>query len=106
MSVLWFLDHVWPRIQLECPASRFVVAGAQPPPELRDRAGTAVVVTGWVDDLGSLYAEADVFVAPLILGAGLKFKVPQAMVYGLPVVATPIAAEGIVEHSGASRFAS
>jgi glycosyltransferase involved in cell wall biosynthesis len=38
-------------------------------------------------------------------GAGYKFKVPQAMSYGLPVVATPIAAEGLIAESGLEIFA-
>jgi glycosyltransferase involved in cell wall biosynthesis len=38
------------------------------------------------------------------MGAGLKFKVPQAMLYNLPVVTTPVGAEGIVEETGTSLF--
>jgi len=36
-----------------------------------------------------------VFVAPLLSGAGVKGKVNQAMKYGLPVVGTPIAFEAM-----------
>jgi glycosyltransferase involved in cell wall biosynthesis len=34
-------------------------------------------------------------VAPLTFGAGLKGKVTQALAHGLPVVTTPIGAEGL-----------
>ena len=63
-------------------------------------------MTGYVDDLDSVYRDSSLFVAPLVAGAGVKFKVLDAMAYGLPVVATPIAAEGIVEEAGESCFAA
>ena len=53
-----------------------------------------------------VYRDSSLFVAPLIAGAGVKFKVLDAMASGLPVVATPIAAEGIVEDAGESCFAA
>jgi glycosyltransferase involved in cell wall biosynthesis len=45
-------------------------------------------------------------VAPNLTGAGVKFKVLDAMSHGLPVVATPIAAEGIVEGAPEGVFAA
>ena len=53
-----------------------------------------------------VYRDSSLFVAPLIAGAGVKFKVLDAMASGLAVVATPIAAEGIVEEAGESCFAA
>lgn len=70
------------------------------------RASAHVRVTGFVDDLDPVYRAARVAVCPILSGGGLKFKVPQAMLYGLPVVATHVAAEGIVQDSGPSAFAA
>ena len=42
-----------------------------------------------------LLARVKVFVAPLLVGGGVKGKVLQAMTHGLPVVAYSIAVEGI-----------
>ena len=39
-------------------------------------------------------------VAPLLTGAGVKGKVNQAMKYGVPVVLTRVAAEGMHTHDG------
>ncbi len=103
-SARWLLDRVWPAVVARCPGARLVLAGAGPPPELLRRRSADVVVTGYVESLSPLYEEADVFVAPLVAGAGLKFKVPQAMMHGLPVVATPLAVEGVVEEAGAGVF--
>jgi glycosyltransferase involved in cell wall biosynthesis len=54
-----------------------------------------VVATGYVDDLDGEYRRARVALAPLSNAAGLKIKVPQAMAYGLPVVARPPALAGL-----------
>ena len=43
---------------------------------------------------------ARVMVAPLNWGAGLKGKVTQALAAGLPVVTTPIGAEGLDATDG------
>lgn len=103
----WLLDRVWPGVTAQVPTSRLVLAGTSPPPSLRARAEPGKVeVTGFVADLEAVYRAARVVVCPLLSGAGLKYKVPQAMAYGLPVVATLVAAEGIVESSGPDIFAA
>lgn len=52
---------------------------------------------GWLSDveLMLLYRSVKLVVAPLMSGAGVKGKINQAMLYGVPVIATPIAAEGM-----------
>lgn len=103
----WFLDHVWPLVRQACPAATVVMAGANPPSWLSARqVEGSVGVPGFVDDLDPLYRSARVVVSPLLSGGGLKFKVPQAMAYGLPVVATTVAADGIVDRSGPNVFAA
>ena len=52
---------------------------------------------GEVPDLLPYYRTASVFVAPLFVAGGLKFKVPQAMLCGLPVVTTTVGGEGVAE---------
>jgi glycosyltransferase involved in cell wall biosynthesis len=105
-SIRWFLDEVWPIVHTSVPEAKLIIAGADPPEWLRRRHNSTTIVTGYVDDLDSVYRNSSLFVAPLVAGAGVKFKVLDAMAYGLPVIATPIAAEGIVEEAGASCFAA
>jgi glycosyltransferase involved in cell wall biosynthesis len=97
-GVEWFIDTVWPRVTQRVPSARFIVAGANPPASLLDRQSGSISVTGYVSDLTAAYASAAVFVAPLLSGAGLKFKVAQAMLYALPVVTTDVGAEGFPEN--------
>ena len=65
-------------------------------------AALRVVAHGYISDaaLRALYARVKVAVAPLTSGAGVKGKVSQAMLLGVPVVATPVAAEGMALQDG------
>jgi glycosyltransferase involved in cell wall biosynthesis len=105
-GVEWFLRSVWPGVRAEVPGATFTIVGASPPIALRRLAEAAggVVVTGEVPDLAPFYEFAQAFVAPLFVPGGLKFKVVQALAYGLPVVATPTAAAGVVEEAPEGTF--
>jgi glycosyltransferase involved in cell wall biosynthesis len=70
------------------------------PGAVRRLASSLVEVTGWVQDVDSLIDGARAMVAPMSYGAGLKGKVTQALAAGLPVVTTPIGAEGLPAVDG------
>ena len=97
----WLLEQVWPAVRAAVPSASLTIAGSGPRPEVRALAAQVpgVEVTGAVDSLLPCYRRASVFAAPLFTGGGLKFKVAQAMLCGLPVVATTTAVEGIAEHA-------
>lgn len=105
-AVRWFLTHVWPGVVRARPDAELVVAGAGAPASLlaEIEAAPNARATGEVPSLAPYYEAAAVFVAPLFVPGGLKFKVPQAMVHGLPVVASSVAASGIVEVAPPGTF--
>jgi glycosyltransferase involved in cell wall biosynthesis len=94
-ALRWFVDRVWPLVHAKVPEAEFHVLGKDPPSWLAEYAQQGVVVRGFVDDLMSVYAGSAVSVAPLFVGSGMRLKIIEAMVAGLPVVATTISAEGI-----------
>jgi glycosyltransferase involved in cell wall biosynthesis len=96
-ALVWFLGSVWPAVQERVADAEVVIAGASPRPELADlvERNPRVRLTGYVDDLGPYYAESTLFVAPLLRGAGVKFKTITAMLWGIPVVSTSVGAEGV-----------
>jgi polysaccharide biosynthesis protein PslH len=57
--------------------------------------GADVDVTGFVSDLGPVYAAADVVVVPLLTGAGTRIKLLEAFAHGVPAVASSAAAAGL-----------
>jgi hypothetical protein len=96
----FFFRDVHPRLTERLPGLRILIVGTQPPDWLRLRADEGVVVTGHVPDIGSVFERCRVSIAPLRYGAGVKGKVLLSMSYGVPVVGSTIAAEGIGARDG------
>lgn len=56
------------------------------------------------DDLEPLYAQASVFLNPMLHGAGVKLKTVEAIVNGLPVVCFPTGIEGTGLQQGVGNL--
>jgi glycosyltransferase involved in cell wall biosynthesis len=61
-----------------------------------------IVVTDYVPDVAPYFNQCRMSIAPLRYGAGLKGKVITSLSYALPMVASPIACEGIGLEDGAN----
>lgn len=94
-AMRWFVAEILPLLREHDPSMRLHIAGDITPEARHALAQPGVEIYGRVDDLSSLMNHCKVSVAPLRFGAGVKGKVNMAMSYGLPVVVTPIAAEGM-----------
>lgn len=95
-AALWLIREIWPRLAVEIPTARLLLVGGGVRPNVARLASSAgVEVTGQVPDLRPYYRDARVALAPLHQGAGVKFKVLDALANGVPVASTHIGAEGI-----------
>jgi glycosyltransferase involved in cell wall biosynthesis len=117
-AVLFFANHVLPLILTDPRAAQdpgfvFHVIGSNRIPDAilqlnntaagpergggGDSATTQprIFVHGYVDDLRPLYGRMRLSVAPLRWGAGVKGKINTAHQLGVPVVCTPVAADGM-----------
>lgn len=100
-AALWFAREVWPRVRAVHPDARFTVVGRDPVPALLALDGKdGIHVTGTVDDPAAWIGRAEVAVAPIRAAAGLQNKLLEAMAMARPVVATPVANEGIGAEPG------
>jgi GT2 family glycosyltransferase len=99
-AVRYLVDAVMPRIQRVAPDAHLTIAGAHVTAEVEALRRPGVDVLGWVPDLEPLYRSSRLFVAPLRYGAGMKGKVGESMIHGLPVVTTGVGAEGMGAESG------
>lgn len=100
-AVLWFVHCVYPLIRARLPDAVFRIAGSHPPDDVQALQGIpGVEVLGYVDDTTRWLDSADVSVAPLRYGAGMKGKVTEALSAGLPVVTTSVGAQGLGARSG------
>lgn len=104
-GVEWLLREVWPIVCRQRPAAHLVLVGAGPPAALRNTQWPGVTVTGFVPDLWPYYAAARCVVAPVQMGGGIQVKLPQAMLHGLPVVATTFSAAGLGDHGARQALA-
>jgi glycosyltransferase involved in cell wall biosynthesis len=93
-AVQWFVREVWPLLQARGFPHRLIIAGSNVPDNIAALASDKIVVRGYVENLAQLFAACRLSIAPLRYGAGIKGKVVTSLSYGVPVVATSIAAEG------------
>jgi glycosyltransferase involved in cell wall biosynthesis len=94
-AVLFFLQDVFPRLQMRYPRVRLKIVGRRPPESILARRSADVEVTGVVDDVRPWIEQAGVVVVPLRIGGGTRLKILEAMSMGKPIVSTALGAEGL-----------
>jgi len=94
-------QRIWPEVRQALPGWKLVLAGPGSDTFLAslDAPKKDVQALGFVDDLTPLFSSCSLFVAPLTEGGGIKIKILEAMARGIPVVTTPIGAEGITQKN-------
>ncbi len=100
-AVHWFGQNIFPHVRQEVRSARFFIVGKNPTPavlNLGEREG--ITVTGAVPDVRPYVAGATVFVVPVRMGGGTRFKILEALALQRAVVSTPIGAEGFGVLSG------
>ncbi|MDR2710737.1 MAG: glycosyltransferase [Burkholderiales bacterium] len=94
-AMLWYGREVLPWLRQLLPGVVTTIIGGDLPASVKALAADDVIVTGYIEDIEPYFAATRVSIAPLRYGAGVKGKVNQAMSYGVPVVVTTMAAEGM-----------
>lgn len=105
-GALWFVHEVWPRIRAVLPNAHFYVVGKRPHRRLDPlRTVPGVVLTGAVADTRPYIHAAAVYVVPLWVGGGTRFKILEAAAMGKAIVSTTLGAEGFSDVSRAVMLA-
>ena len=94
-AVRWFAREVWPRIARQRPAARAEILGRSAPRDLVRLASSRLAFAGERSDTRPHWAAAAVAVVPLLAGGGTRLKILEAAACGVPVVSTPVGAEGL-----------
>ncbi|MBV9769105.1 MAG: glycosyltransferase, partial [Bryobacterales bacterium] len=92
----WFTHNVLPKVLGLKPNARLIIVGSEPPPRhsLPDL-GDNIELRGFVEDVREPLARYSVFVCPILSGSGMRVKLLEAFAAGIPVVSTPLGAEGL-----------
>jgi glycosyltransferase involved in cell wall biosynthesis len=101
-AATWFANEIFPHIRTHLKGEvEFVIVGKNPTRRIMDlgqRPNTTI--TGYVEDVRPYLAAATVYVAPLRMGGGTRFKLLEAMALKRAIVTTTIGAEGFAVTSG------
>lgn len=90
------LNEIWPQIKQQIPEAILRVYGAYPDSGFDSfNQKNNVMIMGRAHHLNDVFSQARVLLAPLVVGAGLKGKLFEAMYYGVPSVTTSIGVEGM-----------
>ncbi|ORM37594.1 glycosyltransferase family 4 protein [Williamsia sp. 1135] len=93
-----FIDLTWPKLLAERPDAILRIFGRDPLPGLVAAVAQhpgSVFLEGFAPDLSAVLTRAAAMINPLRFGSGIKLKVIEALGRGIPVVSTPIGADGI-----------
>lgn len=100
-AVLWFADEVLPLIVEQAPAVRFQIVGMNPHERLeRLRQNPAIEIIGAVESVVPYFTAATIYVVPLRVGGGTRFKVLDAMLHRKAIVSTTLGVEGLGVSDG------
>jgi glycosyltransferase involved in cell wall biosynthesis len=94
-AVKWFVNQVLPKVKTKIPEIKLTLLGKFAPEWLKNYKDIGVNVVGYVDKVQPYLNKANIYISPLFVGGGIRIKILEAMAMSLPVVATPVAAEGI-----------
>ena len=107
----FLIDAVMPRVWRDVPDAELVLVGRGL--SLLPDEDERVKQMGFVADLAKVYGDCACVAVPLLEGGGSPLKFIEALAYGMPIVATPVAAQGLevdagthyVEAGGPEEFA-
>ncbi len=95
-AVTYFAREVLPLIRRSVPGTRFLIVGRNPSRKVQMLGEIdGIEVTGFVPDVREYLRKMRVAVAPFSIAAGIQNKILEAMAFGIPVVCTPRAAQGL-----------
>ena len=85
-GALHFINEVFPKILEKDPTYHLYIVGQKPDQRLLDRQSDKITVTGRVPSVDPYVKEADLLVIPNRFGSGIKIKLLESIIKGLPVI--------------------
>ena len=94
------LKSIWKNIRKKLPETELHIYGAYPSEKVFQLHNEAegFIIKGRADSVEKIFNEYKILLAPIPFGAGLKGKIFESMLYGIPNITTSIGAEGMKEN--------
>lgn len=99
-AMQWFLENVFPVMLTENPKLEFHMAGRSMEPRFLSWQQDHVTVHGEVKDAAAFMQNFDLMVVPLLSGSGIRIKIMEALMLGIPVVSTSVGLSGLDLQAG------
>lgn len=90
----WFIKDIWPLIFKEYKNMELHVLGNWSKQTRKRLSLPGIVFTGFVTDIKE-YVQNSVSIVPIRIGSGIRVKIIESIMMGIPVVSTSIGAEGL-----------
>lgn len=103
-AIKWFIENVMPEVKKRLPESVLTLLGRNVPDWLKNYISLGINPVGYVDRVQPYLNKANIYIAPLFVGSGIRIKILEAMAMELPVIATPVSAEGIYAGESEGLF--
>jgi len=93
LAAKFICEKIFPLINSKKIDFKIIIAGSSPSQEVRNLAkiDSRIKITGFVDDIRSVYKNASIFIAPMFIGSGLQNKLLEAMSMKIPCITTDLA---------------
>jgi polysaccharide biosynthesis protein PslH len=100
-AVRYFREEIWPELRARWPGLVWRLIGKNPQAVAKIVSGDPrIELSGPVEDAVLELARAKVAIVPLLAGSGTRVKIIEAWAAGVPVVSTPLGAEGLPARAG------
>jgi glycosyltransferase involved in cell wall biosynthesis len=100
-AVRYFRDEIWPDLRARWPVLVWRLIGKNPQAVTSITSGDPrIELFGPVADAVAELARAKVAIVPILAGSGTRVKIIEAWAAGVPVVSTPLGAEGLPARAG------
>ncbi len=97
----FLVQQVLPALRRARPGIELMVVGAHPTGEVESLCRRdGVRLLGMLPEIREVLARYSVFLSPIFSGSGVRVKILEAFAAGIPVVSTPLGAEGLEVTAG------
>jgi hypothetical protein len=87
VSIRWYIDNVWSKVLAIDPEVKLYLFGYDPANVTKEFTKTKnVFYAGFVDTVANIFANCDITISPMVVGAGMNGKIIDSINYRVPCV--------------------